>query len=345
MLFRRNFLVKMCRWLGSFFGLANKSPRDIEPFRTRGIESFKADQVVRAALIGSQTLRVNEARFFSHGIFKNTEFVFGRDSVTFHHCNFIGCSFSFPDNFITIHFFKSELRDCFFKNLSQGHLGFQRSELRKVRLANPFSVAGIRMRTTKCLETCEALENISLENPTLRYRFERDLQATPLPLAYKHLTWATLRGFGSLPFFGLSYGGTALILFLLSTIDLYNSLLGRLKVRVDSVDTFSSLQNFVERLNPLSLNWQMPTLLLGAVLLMIASTIYAWKCPQVIKEFSLERWTNELGKSAINYVPLTWRDSGWRWFCGICFLVGSLITASVLIMRVVEGFTQAFRNI
>jgi hypothetical protein len=344
LLFRRNFLVKMCRWLGSFFGLAYKSPRDIEPFRARGIESFRADQVVRAALIVSQTLRIDEPRFFSSVTFRNTRFVFGQAIVAFHHCKFIGCSFSFPHNLITIHFFRSELEDCFFEDLSYSHLGFQRSEFRRVRFANPFSVNEIRMRTTKGLETCEGLESISIQNPTLRYRFECDLQATPLPLAYKHLTWATLRGFGSLPFFGLSYGGTALILFLLSTIDLYNSLLGRLKVRADSVDTFSSLQSFAERLNPLSLNWQMPTLLLGAVLLMIASTIYALKCPQVIKESSLERWTNELGKSAINYVPLTWRNSGWRWFCGICFLTGSGLTASVLIWRLGQGFSQALRN-
>jgi hypothetical protein len=345
LLFRRNFLVKMYRWLGRSLGLACTSPRNIEPFGTRRFESFQDDQISRFVLLENKTLNVNEPRLFSRGTFKNTKFFIRTGNVTFDHCKFIGCSFSIPNNLLTIHFFKSELRDCFFENLSYNHLEFQRSELRKVRFANPFSVNGIRLRTTRGLETCAGLENVSIENPTLRYSFERDLEATPLPLVYKHLTWATLRGFGSLPFFGLSYGGTALILFLLSAIDHYNSQLGRLKVRADSVETFGSLQSFVERLNPLSLNWQMPTLLLGAVLLMIASTIYAWKCPLRIKEFSLERWTKELGKSAINYVPLTWRDSGWRWFCGICFLVGSVITAGVLMTRLAEGFVQAFRNI
>ncbi|MCA3303603.1 MAG: hypothetical protein ING00_11995 [Roseomonas sp.] len=335
----------MGKWLGRFLGLACTSPRDIEPFGTRRVESFQATQIVRFVLLENETLHINEPRLFSRGTFKNTKFFIRLGNVTFDHCKFIGCSFSFPDNSLTIHFFKSELGDCFFENLSQSHLGFQRSELRKVRFANPFSVAGIRMRTTKGLETCAGLENISIENPTLRYRFERDLEATPLPLVYKHLTWATLRGFGSLPFFGLSYGGTALILFLLSVIDHYNAQIGRLKVKIDSSDTIGPLQSFVERLNPLSLNWQMPTLLLGAMLLMIASTIYALKCPQVIKESSLERWTNELGKSAINYVPLTWRNPSWRWVCGLCFLAGSTATAVVLLTRLVEGFAQAFRNL
>jgi hypothetical protein len=335
----------MGKWLGRFLGLACTSPRDIEPFGTRRVESFQATQIVHFAVLENETLNIDEPRLHLRGTFKNTRFILGQHSVAFHHCKFIGCSFSSPHALIEVHFFKSELADCFLENSTQGLLGFQRSELRKVRFANPFFVNAIRMRTTKGLETCEGLENISIANQTLMYRFERDLQATPLPLACKYLTWEKLRGFGSLPFFGLSYGGTALILFLLSTIDHYNSQLGRLKVRADSVETFGGLQSFVERLNPLSLNWQMPTLLLGAVLLMIASTIYAWKCPSRIKEFSLERWTNELGKSATSYVPQTWRDSGWRWFCGICFLVGSLITASVLIMRVGEGFTQALRNL
>ena len=345
MLIRHNFLVKVGRWFGHFLGLAYKSPRDIELFPTIGVESFKADQVVRAALIENQNLSIDEPRFFSCRTFKNTKFFFGQVNVVFHHCKFIECSFSFPHSLIAVHFFKSELDDCFFEDMSQSFLRFRRSELRRVRFANPFSVNEIRIRTTKGFETCEGLENISIQNPTLRYCFERDLQATPLPLAYKHLTWATLRGFGSLPFFGLSYGGTALILFLLSAIDHYNLQIGSLKAKVDSGDTIGVLPNFVDRLNPLSLNWHVPLLLLGAVLLMIASTIYAWKCPSRIKEFSLERWTKELGKSAVNYVPLTWRDSGWRWFCGICFLAGSLITALVLVIRVGEGFLQAFRNL
>ena len=62
--FRRNFLVKIARSLGRFLGLSCKSPRDIEPFWVRGVDSFKADQLVRAARIEGRTLSIDDAQFF-----------------------------------------------------------------------------------------------------------------------------------------------------------------------------------------------------------------------------------------------------------------------------------------
>lgn len=268
--------------------------------------------------------------------------------VAFHHCTFINCVFKPSPNGLPnflLEFFDCTFIDCRFEYGTFGSLLFKECEFQKSRFMVGVSAYYLRTAGSKGLPTCTGLETVEILEPQRAHHVEADFDNAPLQFGYRHLSWAKLRGFGSLPFFGLSYGGTAVILFLLSVIDHYNAQISRLKVRVDSSDTIGALQNFVDRLSPLSLNWQMPALLIGAVLLMIASTIYAWKCPSRIKEFSLERWTKELGKSAVNYVPLTWRDSSWRWFCGICFLAGSFITASVLIMRVVEGFTQALRNL
>jgi hypothetical protein len=268
--------------------------------------------------------------------------------VAFHHCTFTNCVFKpSPNGYqnYLLEFLDCTFIDCRFEYGTFGDLLFKECEFQKSRFMAGVSAYYLRMAGSIGLPTCTGLETVEILEPQRAHHVEADFDNAPLQFGYRHFSWVKLRAFGSLPFFGLSYGGTALILFLLSVIDYYNAQIGRLKVKVDSRDTISALQNFVDRLNPLSLNWQMPTLLLGAVLLMIASTIYAWKCPSRIKEFSLERWTKELGKSAINYVPLTWRDSGWRWFCGICFLVGSVITAGVLMTRLAEGFVQAFRNI
>lgn len=268
--------------------------------------------------------------------------------VAFHQCTFTNCVFKpSPNGYqnYLLEFFDCTFIDCRFEYGTFGSLLFKECEFQKSRFMVGVSAYYLRTAGSKGLPTCTGLETVEILEPQRAHHVEADFDNAPLQFGYRHLSWAKLRGFGSLPFFGLSYGGTAVILFLLSVIDHYNAQISRLKVRVDSSDTIGALQNFVDRLSPLSLNWQMPALLIGAVLLMIASTIYAWKCPSRIKEFSLERWTKELGKSAVNYVPLTWRDSSWRWFCGICFLAGSFITASVLIMRVVEGFTQALRNL
>jgi len=117
-----------------------------------------------------------------------------------------------------------------------------------------------------------------------------------------------------------------------------------LKGKTDVNETLSVLESLVDRLSLLSLTWQIPTLLGGTILLMFASTIYAWTCPDRIKEFSLERWTKELGQNAAKYVPLTWRNPILRVIFGLCFWAGSGLTASVLIWRLGQGFSQALRN-
>jgi hypothetical protein len=267
--------------------------------------------------------------------------------VAFHHCTFTNCVFKpSPNGYqnYLLEFFDCTFIDCRFEYGTFGSLLFKECEFQKSRFMVGVSAHYLRLAGSKGLPTCTGLETVQLLEPQRAYHVEADFDNAPLQFGYRHLSWAKLRGFGSLPFFGLSYGGTALILFLLSFIDHYNAQIGRLRAKVDSSDTLGALQNFVDRINPLSLNWEMPTLLGGAVLLMIASTIYALKCPLRIKESSLERWTKELGKSAINYVPMTWRDPGWRWICGVLFWAGSGLTAIVLIWRLGQGFSQALRN-
>jgi hypothetical protein len=338
--------------------LSKKSGRegaiDIEPIKLRS-QSIEFSSELSSSLGRSKNdskdggnLENGSPFLYLNGTFINVNVTPMNWLVAFHHCTFTNCVFKpSPNGYqnYLLEFFDCTFIDCRFEYGTFGSLLFKECEFQKSRFVVGVSAHYLRMAGSKGLPTCTGLETVEILEPQRAHHVEADFDNAPLQFGYRHLSWAKLRAFGRLPFFGLSYGGTALILFLLSVIDHYNAQIGRLKVKIDSSDTIGPLQSFVDRLNPLSLNWQMPTLLLGAVLLMIASTIYAWKCPSRIKEFSLERWTKELGKSAVNYVPLTWRNSGWRCFCGICFLAGSFITASVLIMRVVEGFTQALRNL
>jgi hypothetical protein len=114
--FRRKYLGKMGRWLGRFLGLAYISPRDIESFSTQRVESFQANQIVRFILLENATLSIDQTQIFLRGTFKNTKFFIRQGNVTFDHCKFIGCSFSSPDNSLTIHFLKVSLEIVFLKN-------------------------------------------------------------------------------------------------------------------------------------------------------------------------------------------------------------------------------------
>lgn len=333
--------------LRSLFGLKKSKNEHTtfgrDPFVLNVPESFPLEAQEHNFSYSDGVLDINQPKIFLRASFDNAHLVLNQ-LVSFHDCTFRRCTFRF-DNSTRSEFLTSRLIDCRFSYSHHGYVFIRNCYFDGVSFDGGTNFVELRMESVRGLETSLGLEGIEMRDPYRARNLEYDLAASFFPIFYRKFSWATLRGFGSLPFFGLSYGGTALILFLLSFIDHYNAQIGRLKAKVDSGDTIGALQNFVDRLTPLSLNWEMPTLLGGAVLLMIASTIYALKCPSRIKEFSLERWTKELGKSAINYVPLTWRDPGWRWFCGICFLAGSFATATVLFMRLAEGFVQAMRNL
>ncbi|MFY7924577.1 MAG: hypothetical protein ACOVN5_02135 [Aquidulcibacter sp.] len=332
--------------LRSLFGLKKSKNEHTtfgrEPFALADPESFPLEAQEHNFSYSDGMLEVNQQKIFLRGSFDNAQLVLNRQ-VSFHDCTFRRCTFKFGGS-TRSDFLTSRLIDCRFSYSRTGYLFMKNCFFEGVEFDGGMEFGELRMESIWGLETSLGLEGIEISDRQQARRLEYDLAASFFPLWYRKLSWDKLRGFGSLPFFGLSYGGTALILFLLSVIDHYNTQIGRLKLKVDSSDTIGSLQSFVDRLNPLSLSWQMPTLLIGAVLLMIASTIYAWKCPSRIKEFSLERWTKELGKSAVNYVPLTWRNPVLRWICGVLFWAGSALTVIVLIWRLGQGFSQAWRN-
>lgn len=332
--------------LRSLIGMNKRKSEHIvfgrEPFALVDHKSFPLEAQEHNFSYSDGMLEVNQQKIFLRGSFDNAQLVLNRQ-VSFHDCTFRRCTFKFGGS-TRSDFLTSRLIDCRFSYSRTGYLFMKNCFFEGVEFDGGMEFGELRMESIWGLETSLGLEGIEISDRQQARRLEYDLAASFFPLWYRKLSWDKLRGFGSLPFFGLSYGGTALILFLLSVIDHYNTQIGRLKLKVDSSDTIGSLQSFVDRLNPLSLSWQMPTLLIGAVLLMIASTIYAWKCPSRIKEFSLERWTKELGKSAVNYVPLTWRNPVLRWICGVLFWAGSGLTAIVLIWRLGQGFSQALRN-
>ncbi|MFN6251376.1 MAG: hypothetical protein ACK5V0_01085 [Alphaproteobacteria bacterium] len=350
-------LRKLGKWVSRILGRRFKSPRDTNPVNVLKKQDFRDDEIITAISVEGETIQVDSQRIYLRGKFENTNFVmerfyrdfhngssvFGPARTSFHHCEFINCSFRVSSDSGSIDFFKSTLEDCHFDNAPHTRLIFQRCDFRKTHFASP-AVHEFRLRTSKGFETCTGIETIEFQDPSFKRCFERDLEATPLPLGHRCFSWGKLRGFGTLPFFGFSYAGTALILFFLSVVDHYNVQVNRLKGKADVNETLSVLESLVDRLSLLSLNWQIPTLLAGTILLMFASTIYAWTCPDRIKEFSLERWTKELGQDAFKYVPLTWHNPILRVICGLCFWAGSGLTASVLIWRLGQGFSQALRN-
>ena len=319
---------------------------NVEPLTISDVGEFASSNQVSGASLGAVTLEVYAPRLYQASHFEGTKLsmISGPGMVAFHDCVFQNCTFIRKDNANGIEFSKCTFDKCRFEAGDFGILKIKDSKIRNSNFARGLHVSFLRMQNIQGIETCTGVENIEIESPGMRRVVQDDLAAAPIPFMYRQFSWAKLRGFGSLPFFGFSYVGTAIILFLLSVIELYNSQLMSFHAWSNLSEGSGALAGLVTRFHVIKLDWQTPWLLVGTVLLIFASTIYAWKCPERVKEFSLERWTNELGKEAINYVPLTWRNPVLRVICGTCFYAGGTITAVVLMVRLGEGFSQALRN-
>jgi hypothetical protein len=60
--------------------------------------------------------------------------------------------------------------------------------------------------------------------------------------------------------------------------------------------------------------------------------LYALVCPARVKEFSLERWTDELGRPALHYLSLSWKHR-WGIVAEVCYLGGGVGTLLILIVK------------
>ena len=336
------FRERLSKSLAWFVGLKNKKTPTMEEFFL-SVEGITPEAPENNASFGKDLFDIQ-----STGPVPNRRFYRNlirlQHSCSFIDCEFIRCSFEQFDRVSRIEFLNCKFTECVFERGDYGRIFIKGGAFDNLIIARDFNVMELRVSGATGIETWAGLENIQFVSKEKLSSFERDLSTASVPFGYKFFSWSKLRGFGGLPFFGFSYVGTALILFLLSVIDSYNAQIRSFNEWAGSDQSTGSFSYLPKHFHAIDLDWQTPSLLLGAALLIVASTIYAWKCPERIKEFSLERWTNELGKEAINYVPLTWRNPILRVVCGACFYAGSTITAVVLVVRLGQGFSQAWRN-
>jgi hypothetical protein len=159
---------------------------------------------------------------------------------------------------------------------------------------------------------------------------DEDLRHAPLPLIEKIASWERLRTLGRLPLFGVSFSTLVAIPVVLFLIGTYNEQVGRLHEWVSShgeqlppVATLP-LEQLAKVLHRIPIPNLSFWLLISTLLLAIASFLYALRCPARVKEFSLEGWTNEIRRSALHYLPLSWRERWVRLVVGVCYLVGGL---------------------
>jgi Pentapeptide repeats (8 copies) len=140
--------------------------------------------------------------------------------------------------------------------------------------------------------------------------------------------WERLRIAGRLPLFGISYTALILIPIVFYGLALYNDKIELVRAWAEQVialpdHPWHRLAPLVlERLHPRPIPSLSLVLLVSTILLAAASTLYTWRCPSRIKEFSRDQWCDQLGRSLLHYWPLAWKERCVRLICAACYAIG-----------------------
>jgi hypothetical protein len=239
---------------------------------------------------------------------------------------------------------------------------FKDSTLQSCTFSTDLIIKDMDMSGVRGLETCLHLDRVRLEGDyaTLEHSLVNTLRLSPIE---KFASWERLRTFGRPPLFGVSFSALVAIPTVTFLLGVYNEQVDRLHQEVGSLqEKVPRLRQYVDLL-PESVaahseellafvtslvlrivsiadsvhRIPIPNLtfwlLISTVLLGTASMLYALVCPPRIKEFSLERWTDELNRPALHYLPLSWSHRWVRVVAGVCYLLGGAGTLSILIMK------------
>jgi hypothetical protein len=162
------------------------------------------------------------------------------------------------------------------------------------------------------------------------------------------LDWERIRAVGRLPFFTASSAALVIIPSYFYLVDIYNKHLASWRAALsehgqDEIFVKISL----EALNKLR-KLPIPTLsleaLIAAVLLFIASGLFALLCPARIKQFSSEEWCHQLGHPILTYWPLAWRYPVARFFCASFYAVGGSLAIWVISCKLLYTAVYIWQN-
>lgn len=262
------------------------------------------------------------------------------DHTFFTGCTFTRCSFGPRDQIrpITqVDFTDCRFVLCDFRGASLNRVRFLGdSRFEKVRFSAQTLVANVDFAAVKGLHTAYGLHHARQEKSAELdlVGFNHHFQAAHVPFRLHRLNWEILSILGRLPLFGISLATVVSIPIVMFGVGLWNSQLRSLRLWATEHGDHVPLKQMIARLNYIEIPHLSLTLLVSTVLLGIASLLYSIACPQRIKEFSLARWLDELGGSALHYVPLSWTRPGVRYVVAFCYLAGGLGTLYVLIVKV-----------
>lgn len=232
--------------------------------------------------------------------------------------------------------------DCQFRGNTFGTPMIYDCRFRFVSFTRCRFVYGLEIRNCRFLgisnlTSCSGLDTIRIDDADATWlsNHQFDFQRINVSWATRWSSWEIIRAFGQLPLFGVSISAVILIPLLLFALSIYNSQIVYLHNWEAALH--ASSMAWVAALQPVAMPALTLFTLIGTVLLAIASTLFAVACPARVKEFSLQRWTDELRRPTLHYLAHSWKYHWTRRICMICYVLGGSITATILGIKLIEA--------
>lgn len=273
---------------------------------------------------------------FSHANFKDCNFAgAGIEGTGFAYAKFVRCHFS--TKFIRADLANSQFINC---NFEGGR--FRECDVSQTRFHGT-NLTQIRIERLLNVHTCKGLEDAVRAAEDGQ---NEGIESCEVPWHARLLGWERIRAVGKLPVFGISYFAIIAIPVGMYAIARYNHF----------VDFVVSVQQSTGGLDDgafgshisspyhIQTPSQMLYALVSAIALAVASTLYHFVCPDRIKEFTREQWTNQLGKQLIQYLPYSWRHQSVRWLCIGLYAVGGTLGLWVLVTKMGRAAVFVWRN-
>jgi len=178
----------------------------------------------------------------------------------------------------------------------------------------------------------------------------RYFESIMLELPERFCDWERARIFGRLPLFTASYTAVIVIPVVAYGYSLYNEGVVSLRQKAEGLSNEDASHRMLARFILDNAHFvPMPAwsleLLVATVLLAIASTIYAIFCPSRVKEFSRDRWCDELGKSVVHYCAHAWTRRWLRVACLFFYVSGGVLAAVLILTKIVNAGAYIYESI
>ncbi|MFG0257105.1 MAG: hypothetical protein ACF8GE_04300 [Phycisphaerales bacterium JB043] len=142
----------------------------------------------------------------------------------------------------------------------------------------------------------------------------------------KWLPWERIKNVGKMRIFTASSVAIVGLLIYHSIVDWYNNPFRQFAHRM--ISRFEEIQPIISVHDPppLEASRYLVFLLVALLMLALAATLYGWRCPEIVKQFTEEKWRFELKRSPLPYRAANWSRFWSRLLIVLLYFVGGLYT-------------------